>query len=75
MPPEINYGKCTGCGICRETCSEDVFFDLEVFEANGKSIPKVTYPEACFNCYLCVENCPEDAIHIRTPLVMHVPYK
>ena len=75
MPPEIDYNKCTACSQCREICSEDVFFEFEKIEENGLIKPKVTYPEACFHCYLCVEGCPSGAIKIRIPLIMHVPYK
>ena len=73
MPPEIDYEKCTGCGACREVCAEDVFFGTTEPPAAEK--PAVTYPEACFHCYLCVEECPADAVSVRTPLQMHVPYK
>ncbi len=75
MPPEIDYDKCTACGICRDACSEDVFFGPGLGQGEAEAKPRVTYPEACFHCYLCVEGCPVQAIRIRTPLVMHVPYK
>jgi len=75
MPPEIDYDKCTACGLCRDVCSEDVFFGPSIGEMQGETKPKVTYPEACFHCYLCAEECPVEAIRIRTPLVMHVSYK
>ncbi|MFC1892181.1 ferredoxin family protein [Thermodesulfobacteriota bacterium] len=70
MPPEIDDSKCTGCGKCFELCAEDVFFGSR----NGET-PMVTYPEACFHCYCCVMECPvKDAIHLRTPLTMMVPF-
>ena len=72
MPPEIDYDKCTGCRQCIDVCAEDVFFGSI---AREEEKPVVTYPEACFHCYLCQRECPEDAIRIRTPLVMHVAYK
>ena len=75
MPPEIDYQKCTACGTCRDTCAEDVFFGPGFSGEDGEEKPRVTYPEACFHCYLCAEACPVGAITIRTPLVMHVPYK
>jgi NAD-dependent dihydropyrimidine dehydrogenase PreA subunit len=35
----------------------------------------VTHPEVCYHCYLCVKECPVNAIWLRTPLAMTVPYK
>ena len=75
MPPEIDYEKCIACGKCTDICTEDVFFGTEGFGKKEGAKPKVTYPDACVLCYLCVEECPVDAIWLRTPLVMHVPYK
>jgi NAD-dependent dihydropyrimidine dehydrogenase PreA subunit len=75
MPPEIDYEKCTACRVCVDVCAEDVFFDATEAENQGKKKPGVTYPEACFHCYLCAQICPQAAITIRTPLIMHVPYK
>jgi NAD-dependent dihydropyrimidine dehydrogenase PreA subunit len=75
MPPEIDYEKCIACGDCRERCSEDVFFSQDSAGEQGELRPRVTYPEACYHCYLCASGCPVGAIAIRTPLVMHVPYK
>jgi len=72
MPPEIDYEKCTGCGTCVDLCAEDVFFGFADAEEDQ---PKVTHPEACFHCYLCVKECPEQAVWLRTPLTMTVPYK
>lgn len=76
MPPEINYDKCIGCGKCVDVCAEDVFFGTKGFGKIKKIKAEVTYPEACFHCNLCVEECPVDgAIYLRTPLAMHVPFK
>ncbi|HVN23226.1 MAG TPA: ferredoxin family protein [Syntrophorhabdales bacterium] len=83
MPPEIDHEKCTACGVCVDVCAEDVFFDEtgtgglsdEDERQRDKKKPGVTYPEACFHCYLCAQTCPQGAITIRTPLIMHVPYK
>ncbi len=73
MPPEIEYDKCTGCGTCREVCAEDVFFG--VAGPPGAEKPVVSYPEACFHCCLCAIHCPAEAVSVRTPLQMHVPFK
>jgi NAD-dependent dihydropyrimidine dehydrogenase PreA subunit len=35
----------------------------------------VSHPEVCFHCYLCVNQCPSEAIRLTTPMAMMVPYK
>ena len=76
MPPEIEYEKCTGCGKCVDICTEDVFFGTVGFGKIAREKPVVTYPEACWHCYWCVKVCPvEEAIWLRIPLAMSVPYK
>ena len=72
MPPEIDYTKCTGCGKCFNACAEDVFFGFG--KVKGAK-PKVTYPDMCFHCNLCVEECTEGALSLRIPLTMSVLYK
>jgi len=73
MPPEINYKKCIGCGKCVETCAEDVFFG---FDKTRDEKPRVSYPEACFHCSLCISECPvKGALTLRIPLAMSVLYK
>jgi len=63
MPPVVDKTKCTGCGVCWETCCEDVFFG-----STKKSPPLVTYPEECWHCNACVLDCPEKAVSLRIPL-------
>lgn len=70
MPPHINDAKCVKCGVCADICAEDVYFGSEP----GK-IPMVTYPEFCFHCNCCVEECPEQAIQLRIPLPEMLLYK
>jgi adenylylsulfate reductase, subunit B len=70
MPPVIDTTKCIQCGTCGEVCAEDVYFGLEA----GK-LPVVTYPEFCFHCNCCVEECPVDAITLRIPLPEMLLYK
>ncbi|MBW1804050.1 MAG: ferredoxin family protein [Deltaproteobacteria bacterium] len=72
MPPEIDYEKCTACGVCVDLCAEDVFFGYVGKEGEQ---PAATHPEACFHCFLCVKECPAEAIWLRTPLTMAVPFK
>ena len=70
MPPIINKDHCTACGMCVDICPMDVFFD-----SNKKEIPVVSYPEECKHCDSCVIDCPEEAIQLRTPMFMFIPYK
>jgi NAD-dependent dihydropyrimidine dehydrogenase PreA subunit len=75
MPPVIDQDSCTSCGTCVDVCSEDVFFRTK---EEGKPLdeqPMVTHPEFCYHCYLCVKECPSEAIWLRTPMAMTVPYK
>ena len=75
MPPVIDFDKCTKCGICTDVCAEDVFFRTNGFEKVEGEDPEISHPEVCFHCYLCVKECPTEAILLRTPMPMIVPYK
>ena len=71
MPPVIDKERCSRCGLCVESCSEDVFFGT-----GDKETPVVAYPEECWHCNSCVLACPLDgAIQLRIPLPMMVCYK
>jgi len=71
MPPIINKEKCIKCGKCADVCSEDVFYGTE-----KTGFPSVTYPEECWHCSACQQECPVDgAIRIRVPLSMMIVYK
>ncbi len=70
MPPRIDETKCIQCGACVDACAEDVYFGSEL----GKT-PIVSYPEFCFHCNCCVEECPGQAISLRIPLTEMLLYK
>jgi adenylylsulfate reductase subunit B len=53
-----------------EVCAEDVYFGSE-----AAKLPVVAYPEFCFHCNCCVEECPVDAITLRIPLPEMLLYK
>lgn len=54
MVPEVDEGRCSFCGKCKEICH---FHAITV-------LPGVvlTFPEMCHACYGCVEVCPEECI-------------
>jgi NAD-dependent dihydropyrimidine dehydrogenase PreA subunit len=58
--PEVDAGKCIGCGACVSVCPQTVF------EMKG-SKSKVMKPENCVECNACVENCPSTAIKLVGP--------
>jgi adenylylsulfate reductase, subunit B len=70
MPPVIDQEKCTGCGTCVDVCSEDVYFGSE-----EGATPLVSYPEVCFHCNCCVQECPTEAIRLRIPLPQMLLFK
>jgi adenylylsulfate reductase, subunit B len=70
MPPVIDPIKCIACGQCVDVCSEDVYFGSE----NGK-VPLVAYPDVCFHCNCCVQECPVEAINLRIPLPQMLLYR
>lgn len=70
MPPVIDSDKCTRCGTCFDVCTEDVYFNSQTGE-----VPSVTYPDFCFHCNCCVEECPVEAIKLRIPLPQMLLFK
>jgi adenylylsulfate reductase subunit B len=65
MPLIVNRDKCTLCGYCAEICPVDVL--KLVVENNCKTLV-VRYPEECWHCRACVNDCPASALSMRYPL-------
>jgi NAD-dependent dihydropyrimidine dehydrogenase PreA subunit len=62
-----NQDKCTGCGICVETCGVGMWAIKEVKTKDGKWKRKAVIvgdPEMCYLCHLCESKCGENAIQI-----------
>ncbi|MEW5807364.1 MAG: 4Fe-4S binding protein [Acidobacteriota bacterium] len=54
----IDYALCEGSGFCAQVCPEDVFEHKD-----GET--RIVNENACTYCYLCVENCPNNAITLE----------
>lgn len=81
MPPVIDRDKCVGCGTCATICTMDVFSHPSAGNqgdgtpgegsSGDGSAPSVLYPEECWHCTACVQDCKREAIRLRLP----IPYR
>jgi formate hydrogenlyase subunit 6/NADH:ubiquinone oxidoreductase subunit I len=65
--PEINSGKCLGCGECVSVCPVEA---MAMVSANDPLKPKEKRAQLdesrCLGCGLCVRACKEGAIRLKT---------
>lgn len=52
--PEVDSGKCTACGKCRDICNYNAIVQF------GETV--MTFPELCHSCLGCFRVCEEQAI-------------
>ncbi len=64
----IDLKLCNGCGICVESCPQDV---LRMGEETAK--PFVAYLRDCESCLLCELSCPEGAIEVFPVMERRIP--
>ncbi|MBU2497597.1 MAG: ferredoxin family protein [Proteobacteria bacterium] len=64
MPPVFDMEKCSGCGLCDAICPGDVIY---MKDRDKEKEPYLKYPEECWHCGSCRQDCPEGAITIRFP--------
>ena len=65
MPPVIDVTRCTGCGVCEDSCPTDA-----LAMDDGGRVARVIYPDECWHCGSCRQECPLGCIEIRFPLRM-----
>jgi NAD-dependent dihydropyrimidine dehydrogenase PreA subunit len=53
----IDYETCEATGVCAQVCPENVF-------EHEQGRTQVVNPQACTNCWICVDNCVSAAIEI-----------
>jgi len=59
---EIDQGKCTKCGICANDFACPAIVKATV-EPGGEPVYSIN-PDICLGCAVCMQICPEGAIHI-----------
>lgn len=62
MKIKVNKDKCTACGICVDTCPQEIY-EIRTEGERRTAIP--AQQENCSGCRTCEEKCPEGAIHIE----------
>lgn len=70
--PHVDYGKCTGCGMCASECPQNLFALVpksrtgSIVLCQNRSVVKAAVSKACktgcIKCEICVKNCPEKCI-------------
>jgi NAD-dependent dihydropyrimidine dehydrogenase PreA subunit len=58
-PVTIDLTRCDGCGICIQSCPTDV---LLLDPESNRAV--AAFPADCCICFLCQDDCPQDAIVI-----------
>ena len=57
MGVRIDPENCEAAGVCVQVCPEDVFQQED-------EVTRVVRPNACTECWTCVDNCAAGAIEI-----------
>ncbi len=76
--PRVNPEKCTGCGICVETCPKDLFEIVPESKTilvacsnteRGKFV-RLVCDIGCIGCFKCAKTCKYEAIEMREGLAI-----
>ncbi|MBI4317777.1 MAG: ferredoxin family protein [Chloroflexi bacterium] len=60
----IDYDVCSDCGRCYDACPTNVI------EKSG-ALVYIAYPDDCMTCFLCVRDCPDNAITVTAERAGH----
>jgi len=64
----VDIDTCTGCGVCVDTCPEDV---LHLDTKKKKAY--IAYPQDCVACLLCEFVCPVKCIEVTWDMARPIP--
>ena len=73
-PVVFNEDVCNGCNRCVNVCMMDVLYPAP---EKGRP-PIVLYPEECWHCGICMEECPlneKNAVKVVWPLMTRMRWK
>ena len=79
---EIDYEKCTGCGMCLEVCPKDCLISYPrayrvaltcQSKGKGKAV-KDTCTVGCVQCQACIKECPAHAISITDEGILDIDH-
>ncbi len=65
---KINLKLCDGCGLCANSCPQDV---IRMNQETEK--PYVAYLNDCESCLLCEMSCPKKAIEVHPVMERTIP--
>ena len=65
--PEVDQGKCNGCGKCVSVCPVEAMTLVSANDPHKHNLKKARLNEEfCLGCGVCVRNCAVDGIQLRS---------
>lgn len=64
MPAQFNWTLCSGCGLCERQCPGDI---IRMQDTPNGARPWNLYPQECWHCASCRQDCPAGAVTIIFP--------